>query len=130
MRLSRRQFCASAVAFTAGAASASFLRAAESDGYTFNYMIASAMYGKLPVADVVAQVPKAGSSHIDIWRAPHADQREQVEKMGHDAFAALMKKHKVKLGAATIWGKPFADELRFVHKLGGRMLVTGFVPKS
>ncbi|MEX2214725.1 MAG: sugar phosphate isomerase/epimerase [Phycisphaeraceae bacterium] len=128
--LTRRQFCVTSAALAASAGSVSFLRAVKDEPFKLNYMLASAMYGKLPIAEVVAQVPKTGAAYIDLWRAPHADQREQVGKMGVDAFAALLKKHEVKLGAATIWGQPFAEELRFVHKLGGKMVVTGFVPKS
>lgn len=106
------------------------LIAAEASPFKLNYIVASSMYGKLPLAEVVAQVPLTGSTMLDIWRAPHADQREQIQAMGEEKFAALLKKHNVSMQAATIWGKPFGDELRFVKRMGGNLLITGFVPKS
>jgi len=127
VQISRRQFCGTLAATSLLPFA---LHAEEPTPFRLNYLVASSMYGKLPLADVIAQTPKAGSMSLDIWRAPHADQREQATAMGDDAFAALLKMHGVKLKATTIWGKPFEDELRFVKKMGGDLLITGFVPKS
>ncbi len=124
---SRRRFCAAAVA---AMVAPQVLRGAAPSPFKLDYIVASSMYGKLPLADVIAQVPKTGGAALDIWRAPHADQREQATAMGDEPFAKLLAKHDVKLAAATIWGKPFGEELRYVKKMGGNLLITGFVPKS
>ena len=57
--------------------------------FELNYILASCMYGTLPLAEIVPEVQKIGSEHIDIWPRVHGNQREQVESMGNEAFAAF-----------------------------------------
>ncbi len=127
---SRRQF-------VAGAASAAILATVSravgqqddgGDAFKLNYILSSAMYGKMPLSTILPQVHKTGATHIDIWRLPHGDQREQIDKMGTDAFAALLKKHDVNLGISTCYPLgPFrlAKEMAFVKRLGGRFVLCG-----
>ena len=129
MPITRREFCKTSAAALAAGVTATLAPAAD-EPFELNYMIASSMYGKLPLADVLPEVPKTGAKTIDIWRAVHANQREQIDEMGLDAFAALLKKFDVSMACTTIWNKPFAEECRFVQKMGGNLLVTGFVPDS
>ncbi|MEM7391947.1 MAG: TIM barrel protein, partial [Verrucomicrobiota bacterium] len=123
MKLHRRTFLA-------GLAGCGLAAAARAEDFKLNYLTASAMYGRLPLDEVLGQIRTTGAAYIDIWREHHANQREQVEKMGHEKFVELLKRHDVRMGATTIWGKPFGDELSFVKKFGGRLLVTGFVPRG
>ena len=56
------------------------------------------------------------------------DQREQVEAMGYEAFAALLAHHQIQLGISTRFDLgPFGlrQEMDFVREFGGRLLVTG-----
>lgn len=97
---------------------------------TFNlrYMLASSMYGKTKIDEILPEVSKTGSEYIDIWPMGHANQREQIEAMGHDAFAGLLAKHNVKVGLITRYDLgPFRlqDEMRVVKKFGGHLLVCG-----
>ncbi|MAG93540.1 MAG: xylose isomerase [Planctomycetaceae bacterium] len=127
----RRQF----IGQTLGAAAAGALPFAVSaanakSGFKLNYILASAMYGYTDVADVVAEVKKTGADAIDIWPKVHGDQREQIEKIGHERFAELLKQHGVKLGTDTCYKLgPFGmqQEMEFAAKLGGRgvVMVTG-----
>ncbi len=103
---------------------------AEDQPFQLHYLVASSMYGKLPLAEILPEVAKTGAKTIDVWREVHANQREQIAEMGVDAFAALLKKHDVSLACTTIWSKPFAEECRFVQQHGGNLLVTGFIPES
>jgi sugar phosphate isomerase/epimerase len=86
------------------------------------------MYGKLPLGEILPEVRKAGSRHIDIWPEHHANQREQIEAMGHERFVTLLKQHQVELGIITRYDLgPFGlqDEMKVVNRLGGSMIVCG-----
>ena len=121
--ISRRDFCAAAAA--AALAPTAF---AAKEGFTLNTIVASSMYGCLPLAEILPEVPKTGAKHIDIWPKGHANQREQMEAMGHDKFAALLKTHGVQLGMLTHYDLgPFGlqPEMKVAQKLGARILICG-----
>ena len=121
--ISRRDFCAGIAA--AALAPAAF---AAKEGFTMNTIVASSMYGCLPLAKILPEVPKTGSEHIDIWPKGHANQREQMEAMGHDKFAALLAKHGVRLGMLTHYDLgPFGlqPEMKVAQKFGARILICG-----
>ncbi len=127
--LNRREMCR---ILTAGPAllglAPGLLAAAEPKSFGLTYMVASSMYGKLKLEDVVPEVRKTGADSIDLWPLRHADQREQMEAMGHEKFAALLDKHHVKLGMTTRYDLgPFGlqDEMRVLRKFGGRLVISG-----
>ena len=96
--------------------------------FELNYILASCMYGTTPLAEIVPEVKKSGSEHIDIWPRVHGNQREQVESMGNDAFAALLATHGVGLGISTRFDLgPFGleEEMAFVREFGTSLIVTG-----
>lgn len=96
--------------------------------FELNYILASCMYGTTPLAEIVPEVKKSGSEHIDIWPRVHGNQREQVESMGNDAFAVLLATHGVGLGISTRFDLgPFGleEEMAFVREFGASLIVTG-----
>ncbi len=96
--------------------------------FELNYILASCMYGTTALAEIVPEVAKTGSERIDIWPRVHGDQREQVESMGNDAFAALLEFHGVGLGISTRFDLgPFglAEEMAFCQEFGASLIVTG-----
>ena len=96
--------------------------------FELNYILASCMYGTTPLAEIVPEVKKSGNEHIDIWPRVHGNQREQVESMGNDAFAALLATHGVGLGISTRFDLgPFGleEEMAFVREFGASLIVTG-----
>ena len=96
--------------------------------FELNYILASCMYGTLPLAEIVPEVKKIGSDRIDIWPRVHGDQREQVESMGNAAFAELLATHGVGLGISTRFDLgPFglAEEMAFAQEFGASLIVTG-----
>ena len=96
--------------------------------FQLNYILASCMYGTLPLAEIVPEVKKIGSDRIDIWPRVHGDQREQVESMGNDAFADLLAAHGVGLGISTRFDLgPFGleEEIAFAQEFGASLIVTG-----
>jgi sugar phosphate isomerase/epimerase len=110
----------------AAAAAAPALEA--DDSFRLRYILSSAMYGEMPLDVILPEVAKTGSEAIDIWCRVHGNQREQITAMGDEAFAALLKKNDVKLGASTRYPLgPFGvqDEMAWLKKLGGRIIVTG-----
>ena len=122
--ISRRQLLQSAAAGTVSLALQDSSRAEAV--FQFEYIVASSMYGRLPIAEVVAEVRKTDAEHIDIWPERHANHREQIEKMGHDAFASLLDKHKVKVGIYTVYNPGLhrcQPWMPVAKKFGGTMLI-------
>jgi sugar phosphate isomerase/epimerase len=103
-------------------------RALAKAGFNLNYILSSSMYGTLPLAAIVPEVQKIGADTIDIWPRVHGSQREQMEKMGHDKFATLLRLHNVRLGCITRYDLgPFKlqPEMKVCAKLGGNLMVCG-----
>ncbi len=109
-------------------AAAAATPALAADPFRLRYVLSSAMYGEMPLADILPEATKAGCEAVDIWCKVHGNEREQITEMGDDAFAVLLKKHGTKLGVSTRYPLgPFglADEMAWVKKLGGKIIVTG-----
>lgn len=130
--IDRRVACKSIAASTAAGVLAPGLGsgASRNNGFRLNYILASAIYGTLPLSEVMAQVRQIGSDVIDIWRRPHANHWEQIGELGHKKFAELLEQHRVKLGVVTFWDGCYEPAIRFAHKFGAKIVVTGFVPEQ
>ncbi len=131
-RITRRQACRLLAAGSAAAClpldTASGASCAHLPKFQLHYALASSMYGKLPLEEIAGEVHKIGAERIDLWPEHHANQREQMDAMGHERFAELLAKHGVKLGMTTRYDLgPFglADEIRMLKKFGGSLVVTG-----
>lgn len=125
--LTRRAFCRMAAAVPAAAGAARWAAAAPA-AFGLRYALASSMYGTTPLAELLPEVAKIGAEHVDLWPAPHGNQREQLDAMGEEKFIALAAAHGVRLGMTTRYDLgPFRlqEELRFLQRLGGRLVVTG-----
>ncbi len=129
MQLSRRKACrVLAGSLALGAMSVERLAAQSPDAWRPNYVLASCMYGKMPLAEVLPEVCKGGASAIDLWPPVHGDQRKAIDTLGFKAFEALLDKFDVRLAGTTRYDLgPFrlADEIAVLKRLGGRTLVTG-----
>lgn len=98
--------------------------------FSLRYILASSMYGTARLEEILPQAAKTGATHIDIWPRVHADQREQIEAMGHDRFSELLQKYNVRMGMSTCYTLGplrLQDEMRFVKKFGGSLLISGSV---
>ena len=136
-RLTRREACRLLAAVPAAfALSARRLPAGEAkeEGqgggrpFKFRYMLASSMYGTTKLEEILPEVRKTGADSIDLWPKRHADQREQMEAMGHERFAELLRRYGTKLGMLTRYDLgPFGlqDEMRVLRKFGGRVIIAG-----
>ena len=125
----RRQMLAATGGAIAGSAiSGDWISAAEKTGFQFRYMLPSCMYGYMPLATILPEVTKIGATTIDIWPKVHGNQREQLDKLGEENFAALLKKHGVKLGCITQYKLgPFGlkKEMQLAKRFGCPTIVTG-----
>ena len=93
-----------------------------------NFLLGSCMYGYAPLKEILPEVHKTGASAIDLWPMKHGNQREQLEEMGEEAFAAILNQHEVSLGCITQYKLgPFGlqDEMRLAQRLGCQTIVTG-----
>lgn len=120
--MNRRHFIQSIAALAAAPAWAA------GQPWKLNYMLASAMYGNLPLAEILPEVKKGGATSIDLWPKKHGTQREELDSIGHDKFAEMLKQHGITLGCMTRYDLgPFGlkDEVLITRKLGGSIIVTG-----
>jgi len=130
MRITRRGFLSSASAASCGLLAGSVSRADEAvkSGFALKYILGSCMYGNMDLAAIAPEVAKTGATALDIWPKVHGSQREQLDEMGEERFAALLKQHGVRLGCITQYKLgPFKlqDELRLAARLGCHTMVTG-----
>jgi sugar phosphate isomerase/epimerase len=106
------------------------LWSAEPELLRLKYVIASSIYGNFPLSVILPEVRKAGSEYIDLWPKIWGTQREEVDAMGYDKFGELLQRNGVKLAMTTRFDLgPFKleDEIPFLQKFGGRVIVTGSV---
>ena len=111
-----------------GGASACGVNLGEDQPFRLNYILASSMYGRLPIADVLAEVRKTGAESIDIWPEQHANHREQIEDMGREKFAELLRREGVRVGIYTCYRPGLAQSPQWMpvlREFGGSMIVTG-----
>lgn len=129
MRISRRQAIISgALATSAATLAAQRLRAHQQRVFELKYMLASSLYGYTDVAELLPEVAKTGASAIDLWPKVHGNQREQLDAIGEERFADMLRQSGVQLGCITQYQLgPFAlqDEMRMAKRLGCRTIVTG-----
>ena len=121
-RMNRRHFLQSIAAATAAPAFAA------DTPWKLNYLLASSMYGSLPLAEILPEVKKGGATAIELWPKKHGTQREELDAIGHDQFAALLKEHGIGFGGTTRYDLgPFklTEEIAVVKKFGGTFIVTG-----
>lgn len=119
----RRRFLQSLSALAAAPAFA-----ADVSPWKMNYMLASSMYGSLPLAEILPEVKKTGATGIELWPKKHGTQREEMDAIGHDKFAEMLKEQGLTFGGTTRYDLgPFklTEEIGIVKKLGGSFIVAG-----
>ena len=93
------------------AAAAPGLAPAKSEAFAIRYVLSSAMYGDLPLDDVLPEVAKTGAESIDIWRLRHANHREQISEMGDEVFRKKLLNHKTKMSISTCYRLDHSDRM-------------------
>lgn len=102
--------------------------ASAAEPFRLRYLLASAMYGSLPLAEILPEVKKTGATGIDLWPKKHGTQREELDTLGHERVAQMLREHGVTLSATTRYDLgPFrlGEEIPVVQKMGGSLIVTG-----
>ena len=133
--LSRRRFLrlSAGAAVLAGTGRSSGLRAASasavSSQFKLRYVLSTNQYGTLPIADILPEVQRAGCEGLDVWAGRWGNQREQIDAMGHEAFAALLRRQRVGVSTYTCMDPGFlkaGPHLKAMKSFGGNMVVAGF----
>jgi len=96
--------------------------------FNLRYVLNSAMFGEMPLADILPEIKKVGAESIDIWRKVHGNQREQITEMGDTACKALLKKHDAKISMSTCYPlgpTGLQEEMVWLQQYGGKIIVTG-----
>jgi sugar phosphate isomerase/epimerase len=102
--------------------------ASAADPFRLRYVLSSALYGEMPLDQILPEVSRTGCESIDIWCRVHGNQREQISEMGDEAFAQLLSKHHASLGMSTRYPLgPFKlqEEMKWVKKFGGSLVLCG-----
>ncbi|MEX0820465.1 MAG: sugar phosphate isomerase/epimerase family protein [Pirellulaceae bacterium] len=128
----RRQFTrgvlGSLAASTLPAIATERAAAADDKKFNFRYIVGSSMYGYTDVAEIMPEVAKTGATALDIWPKVHGNQREQLDELGEEKFAALLKQHDISLGCITQYKLgPFGiqDEMRLAKRFDCPTIVCG-----
>ena len=100
-KLDRREFGVRLAGALAATAVPSFAAAAADTRFALKYIVASCMYGKAALAEILPEVPRCGAEFIEIWAERHGNQREQIETLGEDRVREMLDEHDVKLGSFT-----------------------------
>ncbi|MEO1997852.1 MAG: sugar phosphate isomerase/epimerase family protein [Planctomycetaceae bacterium] len=128
---SRRQFLSTAAALAVGTTAVPYAaRQVHSAEASFQpkYILGSSMYGYTKLAEIVPEVARIGATALDIWPKVHGNQREQLDELGEQRFAELLKQHSVKLGCITQYKLgPFGlqQEMRLAKRLGCQTMIAG-----
>ena len=111
MTISRRAF--GALAFTAAShgLAARVIGRIEPQEFRLKYMLGSCLYGYQYIGEILPEVRKTGASAIDIWPKVHGNQREQLDDLGEEKFAQMLRKHQVTIAADLIGAAAALDEL-------------------
>jgi len=108
--------------------SPSILKAAKKKSLKLNYTLSSALYGEMPLHEILPEIARTGCQSIDIWRRQHGNQREQITEMGDVACQALLRKHKAKISVSTCYPLGplgLQEEMPWLRQYGGKVIVTG-----
>lgn len=100
--------------------------AGDSKSFALRYIVASAMYGKAALEEILPEVAKCGAEYLEIWAERHGNQREQIDVLGVDETRRLFEKYHVKLGSFTCFKYGIfnmQDEMKLVKALGGDMVI-------
>lgn len=103
--------------------------AATARGFKLNYVLSTNQYGTLPIADILPQMGPAGCSGLDIWAGRWGNQRQQIDFLGHERFAGMLKDSGAKVSCYTCMDPGFTKcepHMRAMVKFGGDMIVAGF----
>lgn len=135
--LTRRHLLGAAGAISAAAVVPGFLQAspAVSRGPTtgnsefrLKYSVASCMYGYLYVGEILPELSKCGSKHLDLWPKRHGNQREQLDGIGEERFLAMLNQQGISVNCITQYPLgPFRlkEEMALAKRLGCHLIVTG-----
>lgn len=127
MAVTRRKFIQSSFASAATLLSAKYLPAASGD-FKLNYLVASSLFGSLPLKEILPEVRRAGTHYIDLWPRRHGTQREEADQLGPFALAELLAAHGVKIACTTRYDLSpmnLSNEFRFLQGVDARLVVTG-----
>ena len=86
------------------------------------WILASALYGTFPLAEILPEVAKTGADTIDLWPKPHGTQREEVATLGEGKVKEMLAAAGVRLGGIACYkvgAFKLADEFALAQRLGG-----------
>ena len=124
--MQRRTFLRNSLATALASVPATRLLARDTSRFRLDYIVASCLYGKMPLAEILPEVKKSGANYIEIWAERHGNQREQIDEMGSAKFLELLRKHGVKLGSFTCFKFgvfKMQPEMELVKQLQGDMVI-------
>lgn len=98
----------------------------DASDWNWRWILASCMYGTTALSEILPEAAKIGAEYIDIWPQKHGNQREQIDEMGHERFAELLAKHRVRVGIFTRYDLGplrLQEEMEIAARYGARLVV-------
>ncbi|MCH2203511.1 MAG: sugar phosphate isomerase/epimerase [Fuerstiella sp.] len=126
--ISRRNFNLALVGSTIGPHISDVVAKNDESSFRFRYLLGSCMYGYTALQEIAPEVRKIGAEAIDIWPRVHGNQREELDEIGEEAFATMLREHRIRLGCITQYKLgPFGltDEIPLAKRFGCSTIVTG-----
>lgn len=118
----RRGFLRDTAGLAVGLAGGAAARAADSaGGWRPRWILASALYGGFPLAEILPEVRKTGATMIDLWPKPHGSQREEVDTLGVERVREMLAAAGVTLGGIACYRAGafrLAGEFALAKRLG------------
>jgi sugar phosphate isomerase/epimerase len=96
--------------------------------FELDHVIASSLYGTTPLKVVLDELPRFGSTKIDLWPKPHGSQREEVDSLGLVAVQRLLAEKSATVAVLTRYDlglTRLTEELPTAKAFGTKTLVTG-----
>jgi sugar phosphate isomerase/epimerase len=120
-----RQIAGTALAMPILAALPGIASAAVAPQWRMKLAFSSVMFGEMTFEEVCERAAKLGFEAIDIW--PPFDKCRHLEdivnRLGPDGLKELLAKHKLKLGAFSVYNASFPKYAEFIGKFGGGIVV-------
>jgi len=139
-KMSRRGFLqtagsALAVGAVAGREAFGAETRAKAETFRLRYVLSTNQYGTLPIWEIVKEMKPEGCEGIEVWAGRWGKQREQIDYLGHERFAQMLKESGATVACYTCMDPGFIKcepHMRAMVKFGGNMIVAGFpnVPRG
>lgn len=96
--------------------------------FAIDYVLASTLYGDMKLSRVLPEQEYTGCLGLDIWSNPYGAHRAEIDRIGVDEFAQMVKKNSASVRVFTCYDRGcfgLQPEMPVLKRLSGKILVSG-----